>query len=147
MELPGPRKLLNAEKLLSADRLSLLPLPSAVIWTPSLGTLIVASPDRFTVPPANAFTCQKSAMLPRVVRADRSSVLFTPVASKVESCVSASVVRFGRPRVPRLCASRLEPFTSVRPANVYEPPVTVREPLVMVCHWLITTVPVPSRVI
>ena len=76
-------------------------------------------------------------MLPRVVRADRLSVLPVPVASKVVSSVSCK--RSGSASwLPPLSASRLEPFTSVKPVNVYEPPKTVRLPSpVKLAHWLV----------
>src|SRR5437660_3664237 len=67
-------------KLVSGDRLSVLPAPSAKNCTTALGSVTVVNPDRFTVPPPVTSACQAPVMLPKVFRAERLSVLFTPSA-------------------------------------------------------------------
>ncbi len=87
-----------------------------------------------------------SDMLPRLVRADRLSTLFTPVASKVVLSVAVYVDRFGKLSVAPPSAYRLELFTSVKPGSEYEPSVIVRmPPPVRLDHWLVATVPLAIK--
>ncbi len=66
-----------------------------------------------------------SDMLPRLVRADRLSTLFTPVASKVVLSVAVYVDRFGKLSVAPPSAYRLAPETVVVPAAVIDTPAPV----------------------
>src|ERR1700733_10190660 len=63
MALTKPKQV----RLVSAERSSTLPVPEALRSRLRLGSLIVVSPDRFTVPPDSATTFQLPDIAPRVV--------------------------------------------------------------------------------